>query len=122
MFEIRRKVFETNSSSTHSLTMCLEDEYEAWEKGEVFLREFGSKDKKFVTKEEIIKILSTSKYYRDINFYEISDDDFNQIRLDEYFYTMNEYFDDEYLEDFEETFTTPNGDKIIAFGKYGYDG
>ena len=29
--QIRRGVFETNSSSTHSLTMCSEEEFEAWD-------------------------------------------------------------------------------------------
>lgn len=29
--QIRRGVFETNSSSCHSLTMCSEKEYEKWE-------------------------------------------------------------------------------------------
>ena len=30
--QIRRGVFETNSSSTHSITMCSNKEYEKWEK------------------------------------------------------------------------------------------
>lgn len=30
MQTLRRGVFETNSSSTHSITMCLESEYEKW--------------------------------------------------------------------------------------------
>ena len=30
--QIRRGVFETNSSSTHSLVMCSEEEFEAWKK------------------------------------------------------------------------------------------
>jgi hypothetical protein len=36
---IRRGVFETNSSSTHSITMCSIEEYEKWESGEVLLDE-----------------------------------------------------------------------------------
>lgn len=28
MKQVRRGVFETNSSSTHSITICTEDEYE----------------------------------------------------------------------------------------------
>ena len=32
--QIRRGVFETNSSSVHSLTMCSGDEYDKWAKGE----------------------------------------------------------------------------------------
>ena len=34
--QIRRGVFETNSSSTHSLTMCSRDTYSKWERGEVY--------------------------------------------------------------------------------------
>ena len=30
--------------------------------------------------------------------------------------------EDEYLEYYEEHFVTPSGDKMVAFGKYGYDG
>ena len=34
---IRRGVFETNSSSTHSLTLCKQEEYDKWESGELLL-------------------------------------------------------------------------------------
>ena len=32
---MRRGVFETNSSSTHSLTICTEEEFEKWQNGEL---------------------------------------------------------------------------------------
>ena len=35
--QIRKNVFETNSSSTHTLTMCLKSDYDKWENGEVLL-------------------------------------------------------------------------------------
>jgi len=31
--QIRRSVFETNSSSTHSITMCSNTDFEKWENG-----------------------------------------------------------------------------------------
>lgn len=31
---IRRGIFETNSSSTHAMTICTEEEYDKWKKGE----------------------------------------------------------------------------------------
>lgn len=34
MISLREKVFETNSSSTHSLTLCTKKEYDAWKAGE----------------------------------------------------------------------------------------
>ena len=33
--QIRRGVFETNSSSVHSLTMCMESDYDRWKNGEL---------------------------------------------------------------------------------------
>ena len=52
--QIRRGVFETNSSSVHSLTMCSSDEYEKWEIGELL---YWEDEDKFVSREEAIKEL-----------------------------------------------------------------
>ena len=35
MRQIRRNVFETNSSSTHSITMCMKSEFDKWVAGEL---------------------------------------------------------------------------------------
>ena len=35
--QIRRGVFESNSSSVHSLTMCMESDYDRWEKDNLYL-------------------------------------------------------------------------------------
>ena len=39
MIQIRQGVFETNSSSTHSITMCMKSEFDMWERGEVYLND-----------------------------------------------------------------------------------
>lgn len=49
MQTIRKGVFETNSSSTHSITMCTQDEYDRWKNGELYYLECAEK---FLTKEE----------------------------------------------------------------------
>ena len=41
--QIRRGVFETNSSSVHSITMCSEDEYDKWIKGELIYDKYEGK-------------------------------------------------------------------------------
>ena len=51
--QIRRGVFETNSSSTHSLTMCSKKEYDEFEKGNMYIERWGSH--KLYTKEEMIE-------------------------------------------------------------------
>ena len=121
--QIRRGVFETNSSSTHSLTMMMKSDYERWGKeglylfnGYTFGWEFSKPTKNALyTREEAIAFVKNSKYYS-------ADDEIN----DEYLRDMDFIsFDDEgneYLEDFYEEFTTPSGETIVAFGEYGYDG
>ena len=37
MIQIRRSIFETNSSSTHSLSIVAKEDYLKWKKGEVLL-------------------------------------------------------------------------------------
>ena len=36
MFTIRKATFETNSSSTHSMVICTQEEYDKWSKGELY--------------------------------------------------------------------------------------
>lgn len=111
--QIRVGVFETNSSSTHSLTLCSEKDYQKWASGEVLFNEWGSNGERFVTKKEVETRLL--KYYKDYEIEEIN-------LADEGYYTEEEYFDDWELETFKDKYITPNGEKIIAFGKFGYDG
>lgn len=52
MRQIRKNVFETNSSSTHSLTICTKEEYDNWKNGKLL---FDSYYKKFVSSLELTK-------------------------------------------------------------------
>lgn len=113
--QIRRGVYETNSSSTHSLTMCTEEEYDKWCSGEFLFWEWKNK---FEPKEDVIKKLKEE--YHDIDWDD--EDEVHYLFADNGIKTSDEYFDDEYLETFKKTYTTPNNEKVIAFGKYGYDG
>lgn len=143
---IRRGTFETNSSSTHSLTMCTKETYDKWKNGELLFHRW---DEEFVehptySEEELKKaffednakrisngFLYDNTYYTDIDemiskvevpakelkdIKERSMDDLQS--YDSYW----EYDSWSSLEGFEETYTTPSGETIIAFGKYGYDG
>lgn len=57
IFQVRQGVFETNSSSTHTLTICSKDDYDKWKRGEVFWLDNSwhklDTDKDFVTPEEL---------------------------------------------------------------------
>lgn len=117
---IRRGVFETNSSSTHSITMCSKEDYDKWENGEVLLDEGYKATKQFITREEAIQKLKDSKYYTDYDFDD--EESVNEALGESELYTSERYFESDYLETFENTYTTKTGEVIVAFGKYGYDG
>jgi len=89
---IRRCIFETNSSSTHSLTIVSAEDFEKWQNGDLLLDRWNDE---FVQKTE-----------------EDNDD----------LETYDQYMDEDYLEIFKDTYTTKSGDKVVVFGKYGYDG
>ena len=100
--QMRTNVFETNSSSTHSIAICTENDYKAFKKGEKLIErnslkfydsvEEGMAKDKWAEKEDFMTYLEFEEYIS------------------------------EYYEEFEEKFTTPNGEKVVAFGYYGYDG
>ena len=99
---IRRGIFETNSSSVHSLTMCSDDEYSKWRNGEVYYDRWGSKfdDKSEKTEREREREGTSTEY--------LTYEEFNK-----WDYLDYETFDDEY--------TTESGETVHAFGYYGHD-
>ena len=132
MLQMRKNVFETNSSSTHSITMCTEDEYNAWANGDVLLNDgwWGKdntsefKNKKFVTREEAEDIIRHHAYHEPTDELSgLSDEEFDEYcyDMDYGLYSMNKYFENEYLEWFDEKYTTPSGETVVAFGLYGTD-
>ena len=57
-YQIRRGIFETNSSSVHSITICSENEFNHWENdSSIYFNEWGSDDKPFYTDQEVIKFI-----------------------------------------------------------------
>ena len=124
MKQIRRNVFETNSSSTHSITMCSKDEYEKWENGELYLSRWGDT---FKTREEVIETLKASTYYSstELRYPNVdwnNTDEVDDILKKEGWLTEEQYWNDVDMETFCESYTTLNGEEVIAFGYYGYDG
>ena len=115
--QIRRGVFETNSSSIHSLTMCMKSDYSRWAE--------DNKPQKnhFYTKEEAITFEKSNKYAPSEDF-DWNDEDAVMEMLHDNEWYDSDYWDDYYgseYETFEENLTTPSGDEIIAFGYYGHD-
>lgn len=128
--QIRRGTFETNSSSTHSLTMCLKSEYDKWERGEVLLFKgsgwcYPDKNKPqrnhFYTKEEALVFEKSSKHAPSDDFNWNDEEAIMEMLHDNEWYDKDYYWDyyaGEY-ETFEDTLTIPSGDTVVSFGYYG---
>lgn len=98
--QIRRGVFETNSSSVHSLTMCMESDFNKWVAGELVWSRWG---------DELVPITDEIK---------------KSMEEDEREYLTYKQFNDyDYIdyETFEDSYTTPNGETVKSFGYYGND-
>lgn len=146
---IRRGTFETNSSSTHSITMCSESDFDKWKNGELY---YCNDDGKFYNDEErsrLIKehiIYNNTKYdngiytykgisveYKDINklyteenLSEITEEEVqNYLENDFDYYEIPltyEQWDDRFdYEKYEDAYTTESGETVVAFGYYGMD-
>ena len=103
--KIRKGIFETNSSSTHTLVICTQEEYDAWERGEMLIDCWKDYEYDFHRKDPFF-VPNTEEYRND---------------EDKQYVTYEKYWDEEYLECFDVEYTTPSGDVVKVFGKYGYD-
>ena len=134
--QIRRNIFETNSSSTHSLIICSEEEFKAWEKGEIYFDEYGKE--KFISNtglNEYDKEMAEMDYEKNKNKFQKNWRDLSKDAKQEYYLkyakengiinenikTYEEYMDDYSLETFVQRYISKSGDKIVVFGKYGID-
>lgn len=93
---IRNNVFETNSSSTHSLTIVDSQDFIDWVDGLLY----------YNPEEEIFVKADFNK------------EDGNDL------YTYEEWeeaYVGDYFETFSDDYTTKSGDSITAFGYYGHD-
>lgn len=141
--QVRPGVFETNSSSTHSLNICTKSDYEKWaeDPNMVFIGNSwccGPKNfdgRKFVTKQEVIDFLKkknesiedeSRKYPETVEeYFECDEDDWYSISpaSEDGIYGFEAYeLDNEELETYAQKFTTPSGDEMVVFGAYGYRG
>lgn len=100
MIQIRQGVFETNSSSTHALAICTQDEWDKLQSGEYLVNEY-----------DINNIISKDDP-KAVN----DPDDWNECYI-----TYGELYDRSYFEFFTRHFTTPTGDEMVAWGYYGHD-
>lgn len=122
VIKMRKGVFETNSSSTHSITMCDESDYEKWVNGELYLARWGYKDKNFITKKEYeFELQEFINEYSDKYDTQDKEDLENEFISDYGFLSFEDWCDNFDYETEKTEFTTPSGDKVIALCYYGND-
>ena len=138
--QVRYGVFESNSSSTHSLTITTKEMFDKWKNGEVL---FNPWTEEFVDVESMKHTFTLDDV---MDFYDERRDRYwkswEQLSSSEKQEWVNKYKDeleDEYDEDlytyegyndrfgydyelFERGFVTPSNDRMVAFGHYGYMG
>ena len=101
---IRHNTFETNSSSTHSLSICTKDEWKEFMHGKTL---YSIAEKKFIPVSEVEKKML----------------DYDE---EEREYIMNkDYWDFENfggnMEMMTAEYTTTGGETVVAYGYFGYD-
>ena len=136
MLQVRSCVFETNSSNTHSLTICTQEEFDQWIKGELMFDSWSDcfAEYKELTKEEKEDAknnynVKKQTYWKDWG--QLSEEEIKSwyakyqvecLKRRNHFglQTYNDWLKSDSLDRFEHHFTSPSGDEMIAFGKYGY--
>lgn len=132
--QIRQGVFETNSSSTHSITMCESSSFKKWKDGELYINLDKEGDEQFLltdvakkwNKDFILNNHDKITWFTKENYEDYETDELGYvidyeyarycyISYDQWCNMFNCY--DIYSNDYE----TKSGDKITAFGYYGHD-
>lgn len=130
---IRKCVFETNSSTTHSIVIMTAEQSDKWENEGLYYYndEYYHPFNKI---EENLRPINGTLYTEEevLNFLKLIGCDYNEddyvsvesfVReCDAGFRTYNMWLDSDYLEYETARYTMPSGEKIVTYCKYGYDG
>lgn len=145
MKQIRKNVFETNSSSTHTLAICTEDEYKDWQDGKLLFNKWNEtfvKNSINITKQDRKEAeerytIYKGKYYKDwseLTEAEREEYTYNYIAqqrrqeksfsFEEDVLTYQEFMqncNNDGLETETSHYTSPSGDKLVITCAYGYN-
>ena len=121
---VRKGVFETNSSSTHSMIMCTGEEFQKFEDGEMLV---NVRDEELFSYDDIVDLI-TDDYYKD-EFSESGIDITDKRAVVKWaakniddLKDIDTFCEGTYYYIFSQSFTTKSGEKVVAFGRYGRDG
>lgn len=129
--KVIKTIFETNSSTTHSVVVMPKEKFDKWTSGLYYFngsyydsKSEGEKPVKggMYTEKQVLEFLS------DIGF-KYDTEEYSCVSASEYikdcdvgFISWESWFEGDYLETDKTYYTTPNGEEIVICCKYGYDG
>ena len=131
MIKIRYGVFETNSSSVHSLIMCSNNEYQKFVDNELLYDYWNDC---FITYNEALdRLYENVKFSKDFKYHFDLPDDFSRDKLNDFpldelayylaseagIYTCDYFFTELDYETDADTYRTIHGEVVHAFGYYG---
>ena len=123
---IRRNLFESNSSSTHSLVIMSDNEHTDWMCGRKWLCNRRSLYRRLPNPPEIGKLYNRDEVRSFISQIGEMETENNFSSEDEFFYdndfeSYDIWCDNDYLEYEDAEYVTSSGEKIIVCCKYGDD-
>ena len=125
MIKIRYDVFETNSSSVHTLCVAQNEEIDKLKREELLVNRMWDRSGYLITYEdalhELIDVVHKYGHEDEIKIINSGDKEeiYRLMREYDIAECFDSYLETEYLEPYEEEFTTENGDRVLVFGRYG---
>lgn len=147
---IRQQVFETNSSSVHSCSICTVDTYKKFNDGKVWIRQSWNDEDSYLPVDEAIEY-NINALKAKLPEYDFSEEDMNKIfeayrkghdlyeafylvdegdwfedmkydlELDEMYMSSDNYWDYHQYEDWSHGFKDSAGVDMVAWGYCGHD-
>lgn len=120
MKTVRTGVFETNSSSVHAISIVTEDEFEKWKEGKGYSDICNNY---ILSKKELAEKISDKPYSHETyeGLLKLGKEEFDEIAEEYGYYTYDMFYYVEY-ETYESEYTSPKGEKLVAFGYFGRNG
>ena len=127
MIQARYGVFETNSSSVHTICMCSKSKYDKWANDWSNLKKdsllYSRDNEDFVTLEEAVKSYQESDNINIDTVLNPSSEDHEDVveTLKYDYWTAEDYENDDTLYGYYKEYETEGGEVVVAFGTYGND-
>lgn len=126
MIQIRKGVFETNSSSTHSITIYNDEDYQKVSNGEGYIYTWGGIEGTVLDKTQVIEGIRSqctryNKWSKNIEELLSMDEKYFCNYVKKFGYYPSDSYDD-YLETDWNEYKLPTGETLHIRCEYGYNG